>query len=208
MQKPAVVILVLLLFVPGAQAQAPTSGLRFGDGPEGIVAAAGSAQVLPIVLFLTLSNVACTSSASFRADLSGTATPPANATANATVTVTPGGPFVRFDVPAGAYGNTAGAAGGPYSGRRETSFTVTADGLANETLVLVQFKANLVLPSGDPCRGTGAIPPAQAMFDAKVVFNATDPAGPPPAPKIPMPVGWLFAAALIAVVTLRRRGPA
>lgn len=199
---------LLLLFLPGAAAQAPTSSLRFAETPTGVVESKNATQVVPAVLILTLSNVFCSSTATFRADLAGAASPQGNASANATVTAIPGTPFVRFDVPAGAYGTTAAApAGAPYSGRREVSFTVTADGFANETLVGVKLQAAMAPPSGDTCRGTGGIPSAQASADVTIKFAATDPVPPPPGPELPLPAGLVFLAIALAVVTLRRRQP-
>lgn len=199
----------VLLLLPTAAAQGPTTALELHGGPEKDVVSTRGVAIVSLNVTLQVANVVCTGSGNFAVDVIGSAaqeidSADENATeGNATVHVTPGS--LNFPIGAGAYGSNPGLpAGQPYESTQSIAVAVESAGLPNETVYVVDVQAKLRPASAPNCRGTGAAPEAVGMASFVVRFNETGNVV-PTSPELPVP--WFVAplAALFAVLVVRRR---
>ncbi|HEX9816183.1 MAG TPA: hypothetical protein VGB18_04320 [Candidatus Thermoplasmatota archaeon] len=200
---------LLLVMLPLAAAQGPTSTLEIHGGPTSDVVSTRGVAIVSFNVTLRISNVVCSGSSTFSVDVVGSseqrvAEGDENATqGNATVHVTPAS--LSFPVSAGPYGSNPGLpAAQPYQATQSIAVAVESAGLPNETVYDVTVEATLRPASAPNCRGTASAPEATSNDNFVVRFNETD-ALVATSPELATPWFLVPVAAVVAVVAFRRR---
>jgi hypothetical protein len=210
MRRILLAALALLMFLPVAQAQAPSSALA-AEGLSQKYIATGETQVVPLTLILTVNNVVCTASVPLKVMVTSTATEAKNASAanstdNRTFGATATPAELTFTIQQGAYGNNAGLpAGKPFQGRQTSTIAVVARNLTSSSAVNVAYKAQFAGYSGTDCRGSGTVGAATNEGTFKVDFSATAPGLPEPTQPLPLPSTLAVFALAVALLIMRRR---